>query len=228
MRTKTLLLTAALSAAGIASSMGQGAVYSVNAVGYVNTTLAPGFNLISNPLDNKTGNSIENLFGTGMNPVPDGLTVYHWDPVNDTYIIATYSEFVGGWDPEAAADTLVPPGNGFFVFNPGTANATVTFVGEVMQGPNLQNPIPQGFSMKASQVPQSGTVSDLDYVPADGDVFFKWNTTSDGYDSWVYSDFLGGWDRNGQNEEPSLAVGEAAYVYKATAGVWTRNFQVNQ
>ena len=49
MRTKTLLLTAALSAAGIASSMAQ--VYSVNAVGYVNTPLVTGFNLISNPAE---------------------------------------------------------------------------------------------------------------------------------------------------------------------------------
>jgi hypothetical protein len=228
MRTKTLLLTAALSVAGIATSLAQTPVYSVNAVGYVNTDLAPGFNLISNPLDNKTGNTIQNLFGTGLNPVPDGLTVYHWDPVTDNYVIAAYSDFLGGWDPEASAATVIAPGNGVFVFNPGTANARVTFVGEVPQGP-LVNPMPQGFSIKASQVPQSGTVGTvLGYVPADGDVFFKWNTTSKSYDSWVFSDFLGGWDRNGQAEEPSLAVGEAAYVFKATAGTWNRTFTVNE
>ena len=64
MRTKTLLLTAALCAAGIATSKAQ--VYSVNAVGYVNTALKPGYNLISNPLDNKAanGNTIANLFAS--------------------------------------------------------------------------------------------------------------------------------------------------------------------
>ena len=41
MRTKTLLLTAALCAAGIATSKAQ--VYSVNAVGYVNTALVKAF-----------------------------------------------------------------------------------------------------------------------------------------------------------------------------------------
>jgi len=222
MRTKTLLLTAALSAAGIATSMAQ--VYSVNAVGYVNTTLLPGFNLVSNPLDNKTGNTIQNLFGTGMTPVPEGLTVFHWDSEADTYVSAVYSEFFGGWDPIAAANTVIAPGNGVFVFLPGAANATVTFVGEVPQG-NLSNPLPTGFSIKASQVPQAGTVSALGYTtPAEGDTFFKWNATTDGYESFTFSSFLGGWDP----AEPSFAVGEAAYLFKQTAGTWNRTFDVNE
>ena len=48
MRTKTLLLTAALSAAGIATSMAQ--VYSANAVGYVNKLIPTGFSMIANPV----------------------------------------------------------------------------------------------------------------------------------------------------------------------------------
>ena len=39
MRTKTLLLTAALAAAGAATSMAQSTIYSVNAVGYANITI---------------------------------------------------------------------------------------------------------------------------------------------------------------------------------------------
>jgi hypothetical protein len=223
MRTKTLLLTAALSAAGIATSMAQ-AVYSVNAVGYVNTTLAPGFNLISNPLDNKTGNTIANLFGTGMNPVPEGLIVYHFDPATDQYVSAVYDPFLGGWDPVANANTVIAPGNGVFVFLPGAANSTVTFVGEVPQG-NLSNPLPQGFSIKASQVPQAGTVStQLGYPAAEGDIFYTYNTTAKRYDSAVFDPFLGGWDP----AEPTLAVGQAAFVFRPTAGTWTRNFNVNQ
>src|SRR5689334_13849488 len=92
MRTKTLLLTAALSAAGIATSMAQ-AVYSVNAVGYVNTTLVPGFNLVSNPLDNKTGNTIQNLFGTGVQgTIPNNLTVYYFNPDTDAFVTAVYDD----------------------------------------------------------------------------------------------------------------------------------------
>jgi hypothetical protein len=39
-----------------------------------------------------------------------------------------------------------------------TGPATVTFVGEVPAG-SLSNPIPKGFSIKASQVPQAGKAS---------------------------------------------------------------------
>jgi hypothetical protein len=222
MRTKTLLLTAALSVAGIATSLAQTPVYSVNAVGYVNKDLLPGFNLISNPLDNKTGNTIANLFGTGMNPVPEGLIVYHFDPATDKYVQAIYDPFFGGWDPEAAAQTVIAPGNGVFVFLPGTANARVTFVGEVPQG-NLSNPLPAGFSIKASQVPQAGTVSTLGYTPTEGDIFYKWDAAAKKYSSHIFDPFFGGWDPS----EPSLAVGEAVFLFKPAAGTWNRNFTVN-
>src|SRR5688500_4600203 len=98
MRTKTLLLTAALSAAGIATSMAQ--VYSVNAVGYVNTQLVPGFSLVSNPLNNTTGNTIQNLFGNGIQgAIPNLLSVFHYNPTTDRFEIAGYDdialEFLG-------------------------------------------------------------------------------------------------------------------------------------
>src|SRR5687768_13509192 len=117
MRTKTLLLTAALSVAGIATSMAQ-AVYSVNAVGYVNTDLVPGFNLISNPLDNKsspTGNSIANLFTTGIQgTIPNQLTVYHFNPTTDQFESTAYDDIDGAF-LGAAANVLIPPGTGVFV-----------------------------------------------------------------------------------------------------------------
>src|SRR6478672_7317898 len=46
MRTKTLLLTAALAAVGVSSSMAQ--VYSVNVVGYVNKSVPKGFYMLAN------------------------------------------------------------------------------------------------------------------------------------------------------------------------------------
>jgi hypothetical protein len=224
MRTKTLLLTAALSAAGIATSMAQ--VYSVNAVGYVNTTLLPGFNLISNPLDNKTGNSVANLFNTGMTTVPGGLVVYVYNAVNDTFIVSVNDDLGGGFQPPANAATEVRPGDGMFVNLPGTANATVTFVGEVPQstgGTPLSNPLPTGFSIKSSQVPQAGTVTALGYTGAPGDVIYKWDAVADRYVSYVFDDLGGGW----QPSEPTLAVGEAFFLFKSTAGTWNRTFSVN-
>ena len=68
MRTKTLLSTAALLAAGVATPMAQSSnVYSLNVVGYVNVPVYGGgqYNMICNPLNN-ANNNITNLFsGSG-------------------------------------------------------------------------------------------------------------------------------------------------------------------
>jgi hypothetical protein len=50
MRTKTLALSAVLSALGTASLVAQTNVYSLNAVGYINATMPPGFSLLTCPL----------------------------------------------------------------------------------------------------------------------------------------------------------------------------------
>src|SRR5687767_13420891 len=88
MRTKTLLLTAALSAAGLASSMAQ--VYSVNAVGYVNQSVpgsgTPGVSrlaILAVPL-----NGTNNELNTTM-PLPAGsdeVTIYRFDVGTQNYL----------------------------------------------------------------------------------------------------------------------------------------------
>jgi hypothetical protein len=210
MRTKTLLLTAALSAAGIATSMAQ--VYSVNAVGYVNTTLVPGFNLISNPLNNTetNGNQIQVLF----NGLPDGSSVYRF--VNGAYEIIT-KDF-GEWAPAAGAAATLTPGSGVFVRVQGTN--VVTFVGEVPQG-TLTTTIPAGFSIVSSQVPQEGTPTALGYVPGEGDQLYFFTEATQAYDiiSFEFGEF--------SKPLPTLAVGEAFFVRAVAPSTWTRTFNVN-
>jgi len=217
MRTKTLLLTAALSAAGIATSMAQ--VYSVNAVGYVNTTLVPGFNLISNPLNNTepNGNTIGSLFSS----LPDGTQVYRF--VGSKFEIATKDELSGGFDPVSERNATVMPGQGVFV-KIVSGNHTVTFVGEVPQG-TLTTQIPAGFSIVSSQVPQAGKVSpDLGYTPANGDQLYFWNEGTQRYSIHTYDATFGEFD----TPLPTLDVGEAFFIRKNAAGTWTRTFSVNQ
>lgn len=60
MRTKTLILSAMIGVAGIASSFAQN-VYSVNVVGYINLTLTTPFSMIANQLDNLQGNLVKDL-----------------------------------------------------------------------------------------------------------------------------------------------------------------------
>src|SRR2546430_17723666 len=102
MRTKTLILSAVLSAAGIASSLAQ--FYSVNAVGYVNQTFtSAGFYLISNPLNN--GN---NTISTVIPSAPDSAVIYRFsstggfdtDPPN-------YVQGAGWFTSQGAATTVL-------------------------------------------------------------------------------------------------------------------------
>jgi hypothetical protein len=222
MRTKTLLLTAALSAAGIATSMAQ--VYSVNAVGYVNTTLLPGFNLISNPLDNKTGNTIANLFGTGVQgTIPGGLTIYYFNATTDSFVSTAWDDIDNAFLPAANAQQAIPPGEGAFVFNPGNANVTVTFVGEVPQGAASNSQLPQGFSIRASTVPAGGPITGMQFPAAPGDIIYEWNPTTDAYVSNSFDDIDNAW----LPAVPNIDVGEAFFLFKNAAATWTRNFSVN-
>jgi hypothetical protein len=215
MRTKTLLLTAALSAAGIATSMAQ--VYSVNAVGYVNTPLVAGFNLISNPLDNKEtgGNTINKLFASLAN----GSQVYKFNGTG--FDIGTQDlDLSGGYDPASVANATVVPGQGVFVRV--DAPATVTFVGEVPQG-SLSNPIPAGLSIVSSQVPQEGTAAALGYLPLNGDQLYFWNEATQAYLICTYDADFAAYDP----ALPTLGVGEAFFLRRSAAGAWTRTFSVN-
>jgi hypothetical protein len=214
MRTKTLLLTAALCAAGIATSMAQTPVYSVNAVGYVNTPLVKGNNLISNPLDNKAtdGNMVKNLFAT----LPGGSQVFVF---NGSKFDLAEVDLLSGEVTGAAATKVINPGDGVFV-NVQQAG-TITFVGEVKQGP-LSNPIPAGFSIKSSQVPQAGTATQLAFPAGEGDQIFIFDEPTQKYKVFGFN--LGAWDT-----DPTIDVGEAFFVNNVSgAKNWTRTFSVNQ
>jgi hypothetical protein len=230
MRTKTLLLTAALSVAGIATSMAQ-AVYSVNAVGYVNTDLVPGFNMISNPLDNKSsanGNTIANLFTTGFQgAIPNALTVYHFDPATDQFVSTGYDDLDAAFGGPVAAQAI-PPGTGMFVFLPGSTTRRITFVGEVPQNTASNQQLPQGFSIKASTVPVGGLVTSMNFPAGQADTIYEWDKAAQQYVSASYDDLDGTWVRNGQPAVPNIDVGEAFFLFKVQPAAWNRNFVVNQ
>jgi hypothetical protein len=118
-----------------------------------------------------------------------------------------------------AADLTLVPGEGVFILAP--AVATVTFVGEVPAG-NLSNPIPQGFSIRSSQVPQAGTVSALGYVAVEGDQISIWDEATQKYATHGFE--FGEWSGG----EPSLGVGEAFFINSPAAKNWTRTFDISK
>jgi hypothetical protein len=148
MRTKTLLLTAAVAAAGVASTMAQ--VYSVNTVGYVNVVAkGGGLTLLANPLDDGT-----NTLSTILAALPNKSAVQTWTGAGFTGA----SKVAGVWTPNPA----IAVGQGFFVSLPAGADVTNTFVGTVVpnSGSSVTSSLPAGFSLVGTILPVSGALSD--------------------------------------------------------------------
>jgi len=194
-------------------------VYSVNAVGYVNLVIQPGFSIIANPLDaGSTNNTIANLFPGA----PNNFAVYKFNPATGAYSVNRYKTTTSAFsDP---TQTLVP-GEGAFVNNPLTTPLTNTFVGTVMSGA-LNNPIVSGFSIISSQVPQAGKVqADLGLIPSGTITVYKFNNATGAYSSARY--FNGTWPSGGA-AEPSVGVGEGFFVNNASGATmnWARTFSI--
>jgi hypothetical protein len=238
MRTKVLLLTAAISAATVASSVAQ--VYSVNTVGYYTLTLPQGFSMIANQFNNGDNNLNTIL------PLPDtlvGAQMLKWDsraagqggqkflPSDDF----NGSAF-GGWTDAnfAPTSTTLSPGEGAFINLP-TAT-TLTLVGDVPEGA-LTVDIPPQFSIISQMVPQSIAVNEnglgAEAIPASiGDQILFWDNQTQGFKPSVdyNGPAFGGWtDANFSPVDPTPGVGESFFYNSGAASTvqWTRNFTVN-
>jgi hypothetical protein len=224
MRTKTLLFSAAVLAAGLATSVAQ-SVYSVNAVGYVNVTLVPGYNLIANPL-NGTNNNVNTVIPTA----PGGSVILRWDAATQNFNPNGDTYFDGlGWLDNAfnPSTTDLNPGQSFFLQNNSGANATITFVGEVPQG-SLTNRVPANYGFLASIVPQSAGLPALGFPSQDGMSYLAWDKVNQTYGDG--HTVLGGvwYDEAFNPEDPAPGVAEGFLINNPGAPVdWTRTFSVN-
>jgi hypothetical protein len=242
MRTKTLLLTAALSAAGLATSMAQ--VYSVNAVGYVNTTV-PGGNklaILANPL-NGTNNSMNTTMP--LNAAADGVLVFRWDTTiaNFRTAVQWYGD-PGVWFSPDDENPTINPGEAFWFQNTTANPVSITFVGEVPQG-NLSVNVPGGnnLGLLSSQVPQSAPLGDrtvnragsLEFPAADGDIVYVWNVATQSfkepYQYYLTTDFAGWFSPNADDPGPAGPVINVATGFwsqkTGAAQPWSRTFSVN-
>jgi hypothetical protein len=224
MRTKTLLLTAALTAAGVATSMAQ--VYSVNMVGYINQSVPVGFSMIANHLNGSPDNKVTTLLPTP----PNRTAIFKFDRGTGGYISITY---LGGWEGDDL-DMTLGPGEGAFMSS--DVAFTATFVGEVQLSSAL--PIQTGFQIISSVLPQSlaldGLANDgsatppagLGFPVQNGDEVYQFNAATGGY---ISDSFLGGaWEGDSEGAAPVPDVGESFWVNRrlAAAGTWNRNFVV--
>jgi hypothetical protein len=224
MRTKALILGAALLAAGVATSMAQSNVYSVNVVGYVNATIpAGGFSMLSNPLL-ATSNDFNSLLSALPN---NSIKVYEWLPLSAGFNIYTKrSTGFSGYDGHA-----INPGQGFFVQNTGVSPVTNTFVGQVMQGTNSVSYLSGGsFSMISSPAPITGGIeTSLGFPAVQNDKLYQWDPIGQGY--VIFTRRASSW--SGGTGEPQIGVtalyGPAeGFFYTSTAGgTWNQVFTVH-
>lgn len=217
MRTKALLLAAALTAAGIASIQAQSNVYSINVVGYVNVVCSNGYTLVNTPLV-PSNNTLTNLLDAY---VPNGNSVLIFS--GGGYQTFIKDEFDGTWN---GANTPLPNGTGYFVRNLSTTPFTITYVGEVPQG-SVSNNLAPGYSIVGSKVPQAGAVEDLGIVPGLGDSVLRY--INGGFVTSINDEFDNTWGGGGADpaKGPSVAVGQGFFYRNlANTATFVRNFTI--
>jgi hypothetical protein len=186
-----------------------GEIQSVNVIGYVSVTLPPGFSMIANPLD-APSTTVADMFPNW----PEGTTLNRFDA--RVFRLAENSVAEGVWSNPA--EKLLP-GEGAIFFNPTQDYKSLSFTGDVMQG-NLSVPIPAGFSIHSSPVPQAGNLEDLGFPVANGDVIHLFDRDRQKYMLHPYAD--GKWTAG----PPIVSVGESFWVAKTEAANWARTLFV--
>jgi len=230
MRTKTILLTAALAAAGVASSMAQGNVYSLNVVGYVNITLKPGYNLITAPLS-AADNGVNTVLKNCNPPIPANSLLFTWDSVNATYAQALTADGANGWVDSQfnPATTQIPPGTAFFVQNAGAAPVTLTLTGTVLQNTNPVA-LAVGYSFIGDTEPLSADITTNGFPVVDNSLLYTWDATGQTYNQALTGQasppaFLDS-QFNPVVVAPSIGQGFIYFNPAASAATWNRAFTV--
>lgn len=248
MRTKTLALSALLGLIGSASLMAQSTnVYSLNAVGYINVTLYPGYNIITCPLICSPDNTLNTLLNNSngqyqvknVGPIKAGLFYSYQNGVG---FVATDSADTAattnanGW-ALGGTESLMP-GQGAYFYNPGTpgtgTNMYATWVGQVPQNGqyNMTNSLPPGYNIVGSIVPTSGDIitnsimAVTNVTPTKFDTVYVFDPTysGSGTTQWGYTGGGGAtrvWSTaTGWNEANTASDPTTASVYE---GFWYFN-----
>lgn len=183
----------------------------VQAVGYVNKDLLPGFSLINVPLRPTDGVHFRT-------PVPHGFALYFLR--GGKFEVATFDESSKTFSGAELNLGDLQPGRGFFVHNPSSNRITLTFVGEVPQG-SLTNYIPAGFSIQSIQVPQSGRPHELGCPIDPGDAIYAFDSVRQRYTIHVFDDLELRWL---PTPPPVLQTGDAFLLRTLRAKEWVREF----
>ena len=160
-------------------------------------TLAPGLNIVANPLD-RGSNTVAEILPS----LPDQSALLLFDSGLQNYVIN--SREAGAWtDP----GMLWPLGEGAYLLLPGTTNFNLSLTGVVRTNlpPRARTP---GFSFLGSRYPRAGTIGEvLDVPPKSGDQLYLFDPRTGAFSSSIYG--TGGW-----SSLPYLDVAEPVFLYE--------------
>lgn len=182
------------------------AVPSTNIIGYAAVALPPGFTMIANPL-----RSANNTVGAMFKDWPDGTTLSKFD----TRFFKLSENAVKDKNWTNPNETL-SPSEGAIFYNPTSEYKSHSFTGDVVLG-ELSVPIPAGFSVRSSLTPQPGSLEDLAFPIANGDVIHLFDRDRQRYVLHPYEN--GAWKAG----PPVVSVGESFWVAKTQPGNWIRH-----
>jgi hypothetical protein len=201
-------------------------VYSVNAVGYANISVPSGFSMIACPFEQTSGDYGLNTLIPAGNAALQDASIYRF--VNGRFLPPFSYDQTDGWDTSVNGQyATLPLGEGAFILAPQAT--TLTFVGQVKQsvgGAPIDNPVPSGFSIRSSMVPQAASLNTLQLFNdglQDASLYhFNTSTTPKRYDPPATYDATDKWD-----PDYSLRIGESFFVLSPRATSISRVFTVN-
>jgi len=220
-----MLLSALLGALGSVSVMAQTNVYSLNAVGYINVTCEPGFNIISCPLICSPDNTLNTVLAN-TNGQYKKMQVWAFNPTNTPQ----YFEEIGsasGWNN--GGNTTINPGQAVWFNNVAATNVVITFVGTVPTGPIATPLFANSFNLVGSAVPASGDMITNSIMN------FKNQVKKD--QVWTYNPLAtpqytetiasaSSWN-NGDPQEANVGGGFWYLNNQATNNYWNENYSVS-
>jgi hypothetical protein len=219
----TLTLWLSLAASWVTA---QPIVYSSNIVGYAAVNVPPGYSLLANPLSAGLTNGANEIM-----PVIDGEVILTWRFSSFNEVM--YDSAAGGWvqadDATPAQPPSLPPGRGFFFFNPNSTVTNFTFVGQVVPSPSSTNYLPLygGYSLLGSPLP--ATVAVITNYPVslpviDGMQILQWNGSR--YVETMYDTGAvptPGWveaDDTTPTVAPSYTIGQGFFFFNPSLNTW--------
>lgn len=199
-----------------------GGPYSSNIVGFATVTLPPGYSLLANPLDAGATNGANEIM-----PILDGEIILTWNGVTLNGVM--YDSTAGGWvtsdDATAAQPPSLPPGQGFFFFNPNPSPTNFTFVGQTVPGPSATNclELPAGYTLIGSPLPAAvDTITNppVQFPTIDGMSIIQWSGGK--YVGTMFDSSAGGWvemDDTTPSVAPPYSIGQGFFLFNPNGGV---------